>query len=66
MGIVYEGRQPLIGKRVAVKVLLPQLSADRELVERFISEARAVNEIRHRGIVDIFSFGQLSTGSTTS
>jgi serine/threonine protein kinase len=62
MGIVYEGRQPLIGKRVAVKVLLPQLSADRELVERFITEARAVNEIGHRGIVDIFSFGQLPTG----
>ncbi|MBS1153012.1 MAG: pkn9 [Myxococcaceae bacterium] len=62
MGFVYEGRQPLIGKRVAVKVLLPQLSYDKELVERFVSEARAVNEIGHRGIVDIFSFGQLPTG----
>jgi serine/threonine protein kinase len=62
MGVVYEGRQPVIGKRVAVKVLLPQLSHDNELVERFVSEARAVNEIGHRGIVDIFSFGQLPTG----
>ncbi len=59
MGAVYEGRQPLIGKRVAVKVLLPSLSNEKELVERFLAEARAVNEIRHRGIVDIFSFGQL-------
>ncbi|MBL8921881.1 MAG: protein kinase [Myxococcaceae bacterium] len=63
MGEVYEGRQPLIGKRVAVKVLLPSLSNEKELVERFLSEARAVNEIRHRGIVDIFSFGQLEGGS---
>jgi len=63
MGIVYEGRQPLIGKRVAVKVLLPSFSREKELVERFIAEARAVNEIRHRGIVDIFSFGQLPDGS---
>ncbi|GMU61723.1 MAG: hypothetical protein AMXMBFR34_34860 [Myxococcaceae bacterium] len=63
MGAVYEGRQPLIGKRVAVKVLLPTLSNEKELVERFLSEARAVNEIRHRGIVDIFSFGQLPEGS---
>ncbi|MEW5741256.1 MAG: protein kinase [Myxococcota bacterium] len=63
MGAVYEGRQPLIGKRVAVKVLLPSLSNEKELVERFLSEARAVNEIRHRGIVDIFSFGQLPEGS---
>jgi serine/threonine-protein kinase len=63
MGAVYEGRQPLIGKRVAVKVLLPSLSNEKELVERFLSEARAVNEIRHRGIVDIFSFGQLPEGA---
>ncbi len=62
MGAVYEGRQPLIGKRVAVKVLLPTLSNEKELVERFLAEARSVNEIRHRGIVDIFSFGQLPTG----
>lgn len=63
MGAVYEGRQPLIGKRVAVKVLLPALSNEQDLVERFLSEARAVNEIRHRGIVDIFSFGQLPEGA---
>ncbi|MBL8950970.1 MAG: protein kinase, partial [Myxococcaceae bacterium] len=63
MGAVYEGVQPVIGKRVAVKVLLPQLSSDVELVERFLSEARAVNAIRHRGIVDIFSFGQTERGS---
>lgn len=62
MGIVYEGRQPLIGKRVAVKVLKPRVSDDPALVERFVAEARAVNEIRHRGIVDIFSFGRLPEG----
>ena len=63
MGVVYEGRHPLIGKRVAVKVLTSSFSREKELVERFIAEARAVNEIRHRGIVDIFSFGQLPDGS---
>ena len=63
MGAVYEGYHPVIGKRVAVKVLLPQLSADVELVKRFVSEARSVNEIRHRNIVDIFAFGQLPDGS---
>jgi serine/threonine protein kinase len=57
MGVVYEGIQPVIGKRVAVKVLRPQMVNDPELVARFLSEARAVNAIRHRGIVDIFSFG---------
>ncbi|MBS1150109.1 MAG: hypothetical protein H6Q89_1807, partial [Myxococcaceae bacterium] len=38
MGAVYEGVHPLIGKRVAVKVLLPHLSADAELVKRFVAE----------------------------
>ncbi len=63
MGAVFEGRHPMIGKRVAVKVLLPGFSDSRELVERFIDEARAVNEIGHRGIVDIFAFGKLPEGS---
>ena len=63
MGVVFEGVQPVIGKRVAVKVLLSQFSDNEELMERFLSEARAVNAIRHRGIVDIFSFGQLPDGT---
>ncbi len=62
MGVVYEGIQPVIGKRVAVKVLQAQLVDDEETVARFLAEARAVNAIRHRGIIDIFSFGQLDNG----
>ncbi|MFT3841622.1 MAG: serine/threonine-protein kinase [Myxococcaceae bacterium] len=57
MGLVYEGVQPVIGKKVAVKFLLPELSADERLVRQFVTEARLVNAIAHRGIVDIFSFG---------
>ena len=30
------------------------------MVSRFVAEARAVNQIRHRNIIDIFSFGQLA------
>ena len=61
-GIVYRAVQPLIGKRVAIKVLSRMFSADREMVSRFVAEARAVNQIRHRNIIDIFSFGRLSDG----
>ena len=32
------------------------------MVSRFIAEARAVNQIRHRNIIDIFSFGALPDG----
>jgi eukaryotic-like serine/threonine-protein kinase len=62
MGVVYEGRHPLIGKRVAVKVLTEQASRSAD-AERFLAEARAVNAIRHRGIVDIFGFGKVPGGS---
>jgi eukaryotic-like serine/threonine-protein kinase len=58
-GDVYAGEQPLIGKRVAIKVLRRELAADRGVVSRFLAEARAVNRIRHRNIIDIFSFGTL-------
>jgi serine/threonine-protein kinase len=61
-GTVYRAVHPLIGKSVAIKVLHRQFSANADMVNRFISEARAVNQIRHRGIIDIFSFGALADG----
>ncbi len=63
MGVVYEGLHPLIGKRVAVKVLNEEASKQAAAVGRFLAEARAVNAIRHRGIVDIFGFGKVPGGS---
>ena len=62
MGEVYAGEQPMIGKKVAIKVLKAQIAADPENVRRMLSEARSVNAIRHRGIVDIFNFGSLPDG----
>lgn len=56
-GAVYAGIQPLIGKRVAIKLLHKRMSSDPEVVARFIDEARAVNKIGHRNIIDVFSFG---------
>jgi eukaryotic-like serine/threonine-protein kinase len=61
-GAVYRGSHPLIGKLAAIKVLHRRYSADPEMVSRFVAEARAVNQIRHRNIIDIFAFGQLDDG----
>jgi serine/threonine-protein kinase len=61
-GAVYRAVHPLIGKSVAIKVLSRELSAKPEIVARFVDEARAVNQIRNRGIIDIFSFGGLPDG----
>lgn len=57
MGTVYAGVHPIIGKRVAIKVLQSALSADARMVDRFVREARAVVKIQHRNIVDVFAFG---------
>jgi hypothetical protein len=61
-GAVYAAVHPVIGKRAAVKVLSRTYSSNPAMVSRFIAEARAVNQIRHRNIIDIFSFGQLPDG----
>ena len=62
MGKVYSATHPIIAKRAAVKVLHPALSRNRESVERFVQEARSVNQIGHPNIVDIFAFGTLLDG----
>ncbi|MDB4961116.1 MAG: Protein kinase [Myxococcales bacterium] len=59
MGKVYSATHPVIAKRAAIKILHPELSMNREAVERFVQEARSVNQIGHPNIVDIFSFGTL-------
>jgi serine/threonine-protein kinase len=61
-GTVYRCVHPVIGKSAAIKVLKREFSSNPEMVSRFISEARAVNQIRHKNIVDIFSFGVLPDG----
>ena len=57
MGAVYQAIHPVIGKRVAIKVLHHELCANEESVHRFVQEARAVNRIGHPNIVDVFGFG---------
>ena len=61
-GALFKAAHPLIGKLVAIKVLSQRFSVDPEMVSRFVAEARAVNQIRHHNIIDIFSFGTLEDG----
>jgi len=62
MGTVYTAVHPLIGKKVAIKVLKPELCANQASIDRFVQEAQAVNKIGHPNIVDVFSLGELEDG----
>ncbi|PKN25406.1 MAG: hypothetical protein CVU65_08895 [Deltaproteobacteria bacterium HGW-Deltaproteobacteria-22] len=62
MGTVYLGEHPEIGKRVAIKILAGHLTEDRNMVERFQIEARAIGLLEHPGIIEMFDFGVLSDG----
>ncbi len=57
MGVVYAATHAGLGKRVAVKVLLTDVSRDAELLERFKNEARAASAIEHPSIVEIHTVG---------
>lgn len=59
MGHVYSAEHQLMGRKAAIKVLSEQLSQNAEVVERFLNEARAVNDIRHPHVVEITDFGQV-------
>ena len=58
MGVVYKARQTGLDRLVALKVLSPKLSGDREFISRFNREAKAMAALSHAGIVQVFDFGQ--------
>ena len=62
MGVVYLAEHPLIGKKVALKVIHQELARNREVVSRFFREAKAVNQIGNEHIVEINDFGQTPDG----
>jgi serine/threonine-protein kinase len=58
MGKVYAGRNLRIGRRVAIKFLLPQYAAYPDVLRRFENEARAAGPIQHENVAAVHDFGQ--------
>ena len=63
MGAVYEGLQPQLGRRAAIKVLRSELTKDHEQLARFFNEARASNLVRHPSLVDVYECGHAEDGT---
>jgi serine/threonine-protein kinase len=59
MGEVFLVENEKLGRREALKILMPSLARDPMFVSRFRREARAVGRLRHPNIIEIYDFGQL-------
>lgn len=61
MGVVYLGTYSKTGQKVAVKVLSPELNADKRLLKRFVREMAILKKLRHKNIVKYFGGGHDGT-----
>ncbi len=57
MGAVYRALHVGTGRRVAVKVIAPELAGNPEFIERFRREAKTIGRLRHPNIVNVTDFG---------
>lgn len=61
MGMVYEGFDPIIERRVAIKTILAEYLEAAEVedaVARFKREAQAGGRLQHPGIIGVYEYGQ--------
>jgi serine/threonine protein kinase len=64
MGYVFRAEHVKLGREVALKLLRSDYARRRDAVARFFQEARTVNRVRHRNIVDVTDFVELDDGTT--
>ena len=57
MGFVYEAEHLLLGRKAAIKTLVPELVEDDDFRERFISESQVVAALDHPNVIPIYDAG---------
>lgn len=57
-GLVFSARDPMIGRRVALKIPRPEFAFQPEARARFLDEARLAGSLNHPGIVQVFEAGE--------
>lgn len=58
MGEVYFAKQVSLGRNVAIKVLSPELSDNEQFLKRFHLEARAVAQLSHPNVIQVYAAGE--------
>ena len=62
MSAVYEGEQLNVSRRVAIKILKPEISHDPDMLARFRAEARIISELRHPNTLKLIDYGSTPEG----
>ena len=62
MGVVYAAEDEMLGRKVALKLLPPELTSNVERRRRLIREARAAAAVHHRAIATVFDAGESDDG----
>jgi tetratricopeptide (TPR) repeat protein len=57
MGAIWKGRDPDLGRDVAIKVLREDLRDNDDLVRRFVEEAQIGGQLQHPGVVPVYELG---------
>lgn len=57
MAVVYKGRDTILNRVVAIKVLKPEFNADEDFVRKFQKESQAAASLSHPNIVNVFDVG---------
>ncbi|ALU39271.1 serine/threonine protein kinase [Kocuria flava] len=63
MATVHVGRDLRLGRRVAIKVLRPELAQDDSFHERFKREAQSVAALNHHSIVSVYDTGEIAAST---
>ena len=58
MGSVYQARQPLLKRMVALKIMTPELNQNPDFVRRFTREAAAAANLSHPNMVQVYTAGE--------
>jgi serine/threonine-protein kinase len=61
MGEVWRGTDEVLGRTVAVKIMLPALLDEPGFVERFRAEARTMARLKHPGVVNVYDYSSDAT-----